>query len=253
MKLVAVVVVVVVGVVASAAAEPPDPWAVPRRGEALGRAVLEVSLTRHRVGAPLSVAPDLAFGVARRSAVAVHTSRFAEGRTGAGNGLCVRAAVHTVNEPAPPCDEQMSGLTTNALTDLGGGATARLGVGARRWSPVQPVIALGVALRFRRGWLWGLAAPGLELGVGRSDANRDRLHAPVYVGATSRAHELHLRSGIEGALETFADTYSVPIGAGASTIVRGVRVGVEVSLDKAIGPLSWMTWRTGMAYVEARR
>src|SRR4029077_3178319 len=98
------------------------------------------------------------------------------------------------------------------------GTLARLGVITHDYHPLALAGQIGVVSTARLGRLYAQIAPTFVLGLtARRNGNRDRLQIPLFAGGPPPRHvELHLRSGVEGALATFRDTYAIPVGAGFS-------------------------------------
>jgi hypothetical protein len=229
-----------------------DPWLLPAPGEVVSRAVVETSLTRHRVMQPVSIAPDLVVGVSARLALAVHHSRMFDGRLGAGNGICVVGARETLGSAPADCGSGYTGAGVSLLAGLTSAVTARAGLSSVDIDPMKLALTTGVIVRVGGQRSWFVAAPAVAIGLSNRDAgNRDRILAPIYVGANLWRGELHARSGFEATLETAAETFTVPLGAGGSVAIRhDVRMGAEVTLDRALGMLNAMSWRSGSVYVE---
>jgi hypothetical protein len=252
--------VIVIALACVARAEPPadapappsigvDWWAIPARDTAVGRVVAEAGMRRGLEWAPVTLAPDVAVGITDDVGVLVHSSRASEARLGAGNGVCVRPPTDMPTAPCPSMDE---GLGASALVRVADHTIARAGLIARAWSPLALAAEIGTSTTVRAGRAWAQIAPTLVVGLtARADGNRDRLQVPLYLGVTPRPRvEVHLRSGIDGTLATFRDTYAIPIGAGASLRIARVKVGAEVTLDKALGPLNATLWRSADLFVE---
>lgn len=235
--------------VVPATADPRSLWSVPNHGVLAARLVVEAELTRHRAFAPLSVAPDVTFGVAHGLAASLHYSRTSQGELGAGNGVCLLPPRETLGKRDTVCSESETGLALGGLAQIAEHVTAHAGVLVR--SPGAFGLELGLAVTARSGRYWAVVSPAVVVGLtGRSRGNRDRAQAPAYGGVAIGSGELHLRSGVEGAFATFRDTYAIPFGAGASVAHNHVRLGADVSLDRALGPLNTRYWRTASAYLE---
>ena len=227
-------------------------WTIPARDEVIGRVVAEAGLRRGREWAPVTLAPDLAIGLDDRVGVLVHSSRASEARLGAGNGVCVRPPNDTLGTPTARCPSVDEGLGVSALVRLDDHTIARGGLIARDWSPLAIALEAGTSTTVHAGRVWAQLAPTLVVGLTARDAgNRDRVQVPLYVGVTPRPRvELHLRSGLDATLATFGDTYAIPIGAGGSVRIAGVKIGADVTLDKALGPLNATLWRSADVFVE---
>jgi hypothetical protein len=251
------VVLLVGGIAATARADAPatalDWFAIPAARTATARVVLEAELRHGHALAPVTLAPDLAVGVDERVGILVHTSHAAESRLGAGNGVCVLPPNETSGPARDSCPHLEPAFGVSALVRFERLETiARVGVLAHDWDPIALAAEVGTTSTIRAGRWYAQLAPTLEVGLtARRDGNRDRVQVPLFAGVSPTPQvELHLRSGVEGAIATFGETYAIPLGAGASVRVRGVRIGADVSLDKALGPLNAMGWRSASLYVQ---
>ena len=228
-----------------------EPRGLPAPGDVVSRVVVEASLARHRVMQPLSVAPDLILGVRDDLAVAWHHSRMFDGRLGAGNGICVVGARETLGSMPSDCDSRYSDAGLSVLYSLTPWLTTRGGVTAIDFSPVTLAVTAGAVVGARKENLWLSFAPTIFGGITHRElGNRDRVFAPLYIGAGIGRGEFHLRSGFDATLETATETFSVPLGAGGSLVVGNVRIGGEVTLDRALGMLNGMAWRSASIYVQ---
>jgi hypothetical protein len=229
-----------------------EPGALPKPGDVVSRVVVEASLARHRMMQPLSVAPDLVVGVRDDLAIAWHHSRMFDGRLGAGNGICLVGARETLGSAPADCDSRYTGAGLSALYSITPAVMARAGVTAVDFSPMTIAASAGAIVGARKANLWLSFAPTLFSGITHRElGNRDRVFAPLYIGATIGRGEIHLRSGFDATLETATETFSVPLGVGGSVIAGGnVRIGGEVTLDRALGMLNGMAWRSASIYVQ---
>ncbi len=229
-----------------------EPGGMPKPGDVVSRVVVEASLARHRMMQPLSVAPDLIVGVRDDLAIAWHHSRMFDGRLGAGNGICVVGARETLGSEPSDCDSRYSDAGISVLSNLTPWLTARGGITAVDFSPMTLAVSAGAVVGARKENLWVSFAPTVFSGITHRElGNRDRIFAPLYIGATIGRGEFHLRSGFDATLETATETFSVPLGIGGSIIAGGnVRIGGEVTLDRALGMLNGMAWRSANFYVE---
>jgi hypothetical protein len=246
------VIVMVLIVLGSRAAADPVMWEVPEGGGLAARMTVEADLGKHSSLQPLSVAPDLVVGIDGRWGVMLQNSSASYGELGAGNGLCVIGPRETLGEMEPTCLDRASGIGLAALVRVTPGLTARGGVVMRGSdAPLRLAAMVGLVTMHTRGRWWVLGAPVIVSGItAREAGNRERLHVPLYAGVNIARAELHLRSGIDGTLQTFDETFAIPLGIGGSVDIRGVRVGVDAKLDKAFGPLNAMSWRSASLYIE---
>jgi len=245
-------VLIMLAVATARANAAPGAWEIPEPGAVTARLSVETDLGKHSTFEPLSVAPDLVVGLDGRWAATLQHSRASHAELGAGNGLCMVGPRETLGDMEATCRERDTGLGVGALVRAVPGLTARGGVIVRgTGTPLRLAAALGVVAVTQSGRWWTLAAPTFVSGLtGREAGNRDRVQVPVYAGLTLASGELYLRSGIDGTLQTFHDTFAVPFGVGGSIVIRGVRIGAEAKLDKALGPLNATAWRSAALYVE---
>lgn len=244
------------GLVLFAAASPAGatPWELLPAGAVRARLTAESDLSRHRVMQPLSLAPDLVVGLRDTRAIAWHHSRAFDGRLGAGNGLCITGSRETLGRGRVACASRYGGSGLSYLQRVTRRTIARVGLLLADASPFTLATSGGAIMRAAAGRWWTTAAPSLVIGVThRERGNRDRVQLPVYAGVTLRTGELHVRTGFDATLQTVADTFVVPVGLGASMAVgRAVRIGGDLTFDRAFGPLNAMSWRSSFVYAEVR-
>jgi hypothetical protein len=226
-------------------------WLPPPHGVVVGRLSVETDLSRHALFAPTSLAPDASFGVTDRVGIAVLTSRASELAIGAGSGVCIQGAHETLGMSPPACEERLADLEAAGQVRLTRRVFGSVGVAMHTWSTYALDVAVGTDLR--RGRWWTIAVPALVVGmIGRDEGNRDRARLAVYGGCDLGDGEVHVRTGVDGALATFAETFVVPVGLGGSVVLRDVRVGADITLERALGPLNGRAWRSAMVYAELR-
>lgn len=227
---------------------------VPERGEVVVRLSVEAELSRHQALQPLSLAPDVSVGLGSGLAVLLHSSHASTAQLDAGYGVCVVGPMHTLGMSSPDCERRVRGFGLSAVQRLSSVLSARAGV--LDAGPRDAALAgvLGVAARGEHSrWLFAFT-PTLLVGVtGRDAGNHDRFAAPIHVGRSIYNTSVYVRSGIEGALSTFGDTFAIPVGLGVAAAIGSFELGGEVTLSRAFGPLSNQGWRTATAYVQVRR
>ena len=244
------VIVAVMGLAGVAHGEP-GMWAIPAVGAGVARLSVEADLGRHHEFEPLSVAPDLAIGLSERWGLVLQHSRAAAAELGAGNGLCVIGPHETLDMTAATCESRESGVGAMALARIAPILIGRGGLIVRDVQSFQLAVAVGAVASPRRGRWWAVVAPTLVSGVTeRAAGNLDRLQVPLYLGVSFARCELHVRTGIDGTLQTFGETFAIPLGLGASVELGRISVGVDATLDKAFGPLNATAWRSAAIYVE---
>lgn len=226
----ALAVATILAVALRAHAEP----AVLGRGELYARLVTEVDLdlAPNRRARPLSLAPDLWFGVTDALTVGVIHSEMSVDRIAAGSSFCVR-------ELASRC----SGLYRGSGLDVRARWTPHVAWHVRALlrdiDPIKPALTAGALLRWDRGQAFVASDPYLRIGLGNRDAgNRDALVVPIWIGRRlgDRA-ELSLHTGIDGDLAVWRDGWHVPLGVRfVVSPARAIQLGVEGGFSSLLGP-----------------
>jgi hypothetical protein len=199
---------------------------------------VELESAADRLGDPITIAPDLAYGVTRDLTLSVVHSKF--GVTGfravTGGGLCV----------AGDCAHVYNNAGVEALYALRDGRASVAAIGGIHAMDLDGGLydaKLGVRARFTAGRFAVLASPSVLVALTeRTDAmgvrrNRDLYYAPVL--ATYRiAPRLTagLGTGVKGAFEDAANAWEVPLGAVASCAIDPrVTVGASFVFGKLVG------------------
>jgi hypothetical protein len=221
-----------------ASASPDDLVARPLvldQGQLDGRIVGEIDLYPGYGGKPVSLAPDLWFGVLPALTVGVIHSDLSLDRIGAGASICI--------EPRPfTCPKAYHGSGLDVLYSLVAGnfaAAAHARFLVRELDPIEPAITIGAALRWHSG-RWSISGdPFLQIGLANlAHGNRAQLWLPIVFAAqpTPRwAIELH--TGWNSDLAIIRDGYYVPFGIG--THVRATShldVGAVFGFMGLLGP-----------------
>lgn len=217
-----------------------EPTAIPLVDAGSGRVDIsaEVSLTLREVGAPISLAPDLYMGFAHGLTVGLYHSTRAAGLLDSGSGLCLRSQ-------DDGCVDRFSGTGLDLLRPLWAGRGARLVARVRtdvtRWKePTKVRWAPGLVASIRGRRFSALADPHVAFGVTNLDrGNPIRLHIPIWLGVRLGPADLALRTGLDGPIQGFSDSWAVPMGLALGTQI-GARWRVEIFavLPKIGGPLN---------------
>lgn len=210
-----------VGTAAAAAADPVDvgdPRMTVPAGQAVLYAQLEVSLAKDAVFEPVSIAPDLWYGVDPRLTLGlVHGGRATSGFFGgAGDGLCLTGE----RKGCPRVYDRAGLLARYHLKD--GPFTVALdgGLLVQRFEPFTVSLKAGVAARWHRGKLALDLTPNLWLGLSeRGAGNRDRLNLPVGVMyEVAPRVAVGLQTGLAAPIEDLVDDFAVPFSVGAELL-----------------------------------
>lgn len=206
-----------------AAADPtevgPPRMTVPAKQGVL-HAMLELSLSKDAAFEPVSLAPDLWYGVNPKLTVGlVHSGRAAAGFFGgAGDGLCLTGEDHG-------CAKVYDSTGLLARYHLKDGPfTVALdgGLLVRSYDPFTVALKLGIAGRWQRGKLALDLAPNLAFGLSERDSgNTEQLDVPVTLSyAVAPRLALALQSGVATPVEDLIDNVVIPLSAGGQVLVN---------------------------------
>lgn len=230
----------------SAAAAPDDVLARPLvlgRGEVEASLTLEVELAIRRLGAPMSLAPDVAVGVHPDVTVGIVHSARGLSQIDAGRGICWRGDDHGCDRAYDNAALDVRWLVRRAALTV----AARSRFILRSIDPWRPRVGLGAVGRWSRGRFAVTADPSLSLGVTRRDrGNRAALDLPLWLAVQpTRGWALHLRTGVHGTVATFGDGYEIPFGLGVVVSPqRRVDIAVEAAYQRLLGPLNDLKTRS---------
>ncbi len=241
----------VVGLPVAVAAADPDPAAepapVPRPGLTLPAGALnlavtvEIEMSVGRVAKPLSIAPDVSYGVSDDLTVAlVHSSYALSGfRAKAGGGLCLTGddggCVAVYNNVGA---EGWYRLAAGKLAAAVGGGVHATNLDAGFYG-----IKLGAKVRQGFGKLAVTTLPSVLIAITKREddagtkLNKDMLWVPVQL--TYRVADpltVGLGTGIKGPLSGFGDAWQVPLGFMAQyAIDRQLGVGASWVFGQIVG------------------
>jgi len=206
----------------------------------------EMNLTKDKAFKPVSLAPDLSYGVTDKLTIAIEHSSFALTgfRGSAGSGLCIVS-----KENGCPSVYRQGGLellysvaTGPTAVAIDGGLVVKdlrvfSGTAIGSKDTLDTIAKFGAKARFSAGAFSLMASPSLWIGLSNrtvTDAsgasakvNKDQLWFPV-VGWVKPIPALMLGvgSGIKGPLSKFADTYTIPVGALVQVMVnKHIQIG----------------------------
>lgn len=202
-------------------------------------AALQVGLVKENAGDPLSIAPDVWYGINNKLSAGVVTS--AQAQTGfwtglAGTGLCVSG---------DGCNDKVfDNIGAEALyalkADPSLGFAADFGLHALALDPLFMDVKLGVKGMWRSGSIGIGFAPSVLIALtkrGDEGGNNDQINIPVDV-SYMLSPKLHIgvQTGIYSTLQNFGDVYGVPLALGALFILSPkINVAAAFSLDRVTG------------------
>jgi hypothetical protein len=191
------------------------------KGKLAVNVMLGVSLSADAVAKPISINPDVKYGVAPKLDVGVYHSPM--GVTGfwagAGGGICVTGED---NGCAKAFDGPTAILANYSLGEGKLSLAANGGISLNSFDPMMLAIKAGVIGRYMVNEKIAVNfAPNLFLGVTERDAgNKEILNVPVSFGYMVN-EKLHagVQTGIWGPLDGFGDFFMVPVNLGAMYMV----------------------------------
>ena len=210
-------------------------------------ASIESNLSVRAVNSPWSIAPDVYIGANRWLTVGITTSArslsMLDLGLGGSYGVCLTSVAHG-------CARVYDNVAFDARAKLRDGALAvavRMRAVMASMQPERPSLRVGAFVRAHSGRLAIVADPQLQLGLDHRDlGNRDWLRIPVWLSVQpARGVALSLRTGIEGELPTFADTYVIPVAAQIEVVFGHVSVAAVAGYPSLLGPQNSIDNRMG--------
>jgi hypothetical protein len=187
------------------------------------QAFLEISLSDGAVGKPVSVAPDIWYGVTDKITVGlIHSTRAAAGFLGAtDDGLCLTGRSNG-------CEGFYSTAGLDARFHLKDGAlslAAQGGLFAIDLNPVQLKLKVGALARWHKGKMAVDVAPAMFFGLterettgddGQPQTNKELFTLPVtFLYSVAKKVAVAAQTGVLLPFEATGDTWSLPFSLGA--------------------------------------
>lgn len=179
----------------------------------------EVNVSKDAVAKPLSLAPDVSYGVNSKLTVAlVHSTFMATGFRGkAGGGLCLTGT-------SDGCAHVYDAAGVEALYAIKDGPLAVAldgGVHALSFDGGFYDVKLGAKLRYGAGKVTVTSAPSVFVALTERDASKDRLFVPVAAQLkVSDAAAVGLSTGLKAPFDGFGDGWELALGATATYAVQ---------------------------------
>jgi len=202
---------------------------------------LELDASEDKVAEPISIAPDLGYGVTDDLTLAVVHSKFALTgfRAVAGGGICLSGS-------GAGCATAYNNVGTEAAYSLARGQVAFAAVGGLHVVDLDNslfVAKLGGRARFSTGKVALNSLPSVLIALDkRTDAmgtrlNKDILYVPVQLTyRITRPLLLGLGTGIKGPISGFGDAWQVPIGVTAVyAIDPSLAIGASWTFGQLLG------------------
>lgn len=238
-------VLLVVGSSTAASAEPRAGALVLDDGEVAAELVIEASLDKSHVWDPVSIAPDLWWGVLPGLTLGVIHSDASLDQLTAGASLCIHHSDLT-------CGKTYRGSGLDVTWSAIEGALAlapRARFVVRDLDPWKPAVTLGALVRWRHRDFAITSDPYLRLGLAnQARGNRAAVVVPVWISQRLTYElELALHTGFDSELAVIRDGYHIPIGLVARyTLTAHLEVGLEAGFRSAVGAQNDSSARTAM-------
>jgi hypothetical protein len=205
------------------------------KGMLAARIILGVNLSADRVGKPISIAPDIYYGISDRLQVGlVHTGPMGW-QSRPGLGLCLTGE----DNGCPKIYDNvgfdvMYGLAFASALHLSAHGTLYVA----SFDPSSLVLAVGAAGKYHVNDAVSLYFdPQLGIVVSDRDVSDDALYVPLELQYQAGAPmTLKLLTGFAGSLSAFGDTLQVPVGLGVvRNLSERLDLGARFSFDNLLG------------------
>jgi hypothetical protein len=184
---------------------------------------LRLNLSKDAVGDPISLAPDLYYGIDERITIGIfHDVGICISGDGCGDSVYNDFGI-----------EGLYSLLYEGPVSM----AARLGV---TFNPLDPFVGglhLGLPLRVKGGDLAVLVDPRIYFGIFERDRKKEFVDVPVQLQyQLTDQNALLVTSGVRGPLDGFGDAVEVPVGVGAVVALsRRVDIGGEFLFTNLAG------------------
>lgn len=206
-------------------------------GELDAELVIEINAAAGAIARPLSLAPDVWWGLTRDITVGLIHSDPSVDRIEPGASVCVRSGLLS-------CDRIYHGSGAELAWQVREGGLAVAGIArllVRDVDPWKPAATLGVRARWRHGRLAVTAAPYLQIGLANTDlGNRTAAVVPITLAVQPVWHwALRLATGWNSDLAVWRDGWHVPVALGARVrATEQLDVAVDYGFTSLLGPLN---------------
>ena len=208
----------------------------------------EINLQKARYGRPLSLAPDLWYGITPRWTIGLIHSNPSVDRIDATATFCLRRF-------QTRCDRlyRGSGIDLRWSWKTGPLSVApRARLLLRDVDPVKPAVTLGAMVRWTRGRFAIESDPYLRLGlIKRDEGNRAALFVPIWLAMQPTCRWLlAIHTGWDSELAILRDGWHIPFGL----VIRAratmqIDVGVEAGFTSLLGPQNNIKQRAALVTI----
>ena len=204
-------------------------------GMLTARVTLAMNLGADAVGEPISLAPDIAYGVSDRLQISLIHDGPMRWQARPGLGLCLAGSDHG-------CPHVYDNVGLDVMYGLVFGSqlhvSAHGGLLFTSLDPVATMLPIGVAAKLHIGDAVAVTVdPQLGFALSDRDVNADVLFLPIDVSfQVGVPTTLKLLTGVVGPLDGFGDAYQAPLGVGVvHNVTEHVDVGARFSFDNLLG------------------
>lgn len=204
-------------------------------GMLTARVTLAMNLSADAVGEPISLAPDIAYGVSDRLQVSLIHDGPMRWQARPGLGLCLTGS-------DGGCPRVYDNVGLDVMYGLVFGSqlhvSAHGGLLLTSFDPVATMLPIGVAAKLHIGDAMAVTVdPQLGFALSDRDVNADVLFLPIDVSfQVGVPTTLKLLTGVVGPLDGFGDAYQAPLGVGVvHNVTEHIDVGARFSFDNLLG------------------
>jgi opacity protein-like surface antigen len=201
---------------------------------------LGVGMSKENAGDPISLSPDIWYGVSDQLSVGLTHSIY--GLTGFWSGALLGILGPSLCLSGDGCGDAYDVGAVQAKFGLKQDASmAFAAVGGLAYGISDPFtlsLRAGVEGVWRSGKIGVHFTPSIYIGLNERDAgNKESLHVPVSVMfAANPQLQVGVQTGIQGPLDGFGDSYSIPLGLGAIYMVNpNIMAGGAFMLERVAG------------------
>jgi hypothetical protein len=203
------------------------------KGKLVINAFFELNLSKDAVGKPISISPDVWYGITDDLTLGlVHSSVGATGLLGGvGDALCLRGKMDGC------ADGVYSGVGLDVRYRLKAPLSLDAGLYATDFDPFSLALKIGASGRWKFGKLALEVQPSIFFGLTERDTNKELLVIPVTAAfEVATSFELALQVGLATPFDGAGDNFKIPVSLGARYQVNGhLGVGLVFSLPAVAG------------------
>lgn len=205
------------------------------RGHFVVTITLEASLSKDSELEPMSIAPDVSYGLTDQLTLSIVHSGFATTgfRGSAGSGICFTGKEHG-------CAHVYNNIGGEALVDLVRGQLAIAGVAGVHVVSIDDSfvdVKAGAQTSYRAGKITATFSPSVLVGVSKRDeGNKGAIFLPASIGTQIQSLFLALGGGIAAPLNDAGDGWTARIGViGRVRVAKSAFVAASLFLPKLAG------------------